>query len=271
MGRLHLVVLLCFCAITAYSQISSQVEIPPQCTEQKPVSCEELKKIDPSQVHPPVPINMPRVPMPADLGLETKGGKCRVSVIIDATGMPQDAHLLYCTDRGFGPASVAGVMRYRLKPATIPDGRPIPVMIRVDVVYSGYYPPREDEPPTKADAQFVLLPDGVSPRVLANGVYTLSKSFAPPNSPPAMTKFANKGFGLAAFDSDAGVGCVAELTINAKGKASDALIRSCDKPQLEDSALKSLLNSKFKPAVMNGKAVTVRGRVHLQFEGYGKD
>jgi hypothetical protein len=209
--------------------------------------------------------------MPADLGLEKKGGKCRVSVVVDPGGNPQNAQLLHCTDRGFGPASVAGVMRYKFKPATIPDGRPIPVRISVDVVYSGYYLPREDEPPTKAAARFILLPDGVSPRVLAHGVYTLSKSFGTPNSPPEMTKFANKGFGLAAFDFDAGVGCVAELTINAKGKASDALIRSCDKPELEDSALKSLLNSKFKPAMMNGKAVPIRGRVRLEFQGYGKD
>jgi hypothetical protein len=57
------------------------------------------------------------------------------------------------------------------------------------------------------------------------------------------------------------------LTISTKGKAADPQIKHCERPELEKPAVESLLNSEYKPGMVNGKAVPMRASLHLEYGG----
>lgn len=63
--------------------------------------------------------------------------------------------------------------------------------------------------------------------------------------------------------------CQVLLTIDSKGKPSNAQVLKCDKSSLDQVAIDSLMESKYKPAKLNGKKVSVRAAVVLVYEGFG--
>ena len=59
--------------------------------------------------------------------------------------------------------------------------------------------------------------------------------------------------------------CDVLLTISEKGKASEPKVAHCNRPELEKPAVESLLKSDYKPGMVNGKAVPMRGSIHLNY------
>jgi len=86
---------------------------------------------------------------------------------------------------------------------------------------------------------------------------------------PKISEFVSKGFAAAAMFAPDGTACRLLLTIDSKGKPSNAQILKCDKPSLDQVAIDSLMQSKYKPAKLNGKKVAVRAEVVLVYEGFG--
>jgi Gram-negative bacterial TonB protein C-terminal len=244
-------------SITAHAQVTPSSDQPT--------------KVDPKDVHRPVPIVTPEAQMPEEARRRNLTGICLISLIVDAYGEPQHPRIVRCTDPIFADNSLAAVMKYKFKPAVTSDGKAVPVMISIEVhfKFSGIQPAGNDEPPTAIRYTFAAPPGANSTGPDVNGVYQLTQSFASPNAPPKMVQFVSKGFGTAALPFPDGVACDVVLTIDAKGKPSDAQVSHCDKPMLENSAIESLLKSKYKPAMLNGKAVPVRATVRLAYAGFG--
>jgi hypothetical protein len=187
-------------------------------------------------------------------------GRCRGSITVDVRGMPQDIKLIRCTDPSFQASSLAAVGQYRFKPAMTPDGKPIPVKINVEISYhmdGG----RDSGPPIRY--RFSTPPGTTTSEPGPDGVYSLTQSA----TPPTMVKFTDERYGEAAFPLEGNGDCDILLTINAKGKASDAVVTHCEQPSLEKPAVQSLLKSHYKPGSVNGVAVPIRTSIHLEYGG----
>ena len=238
---------------------------------QDSASSPQPAKNDPKQVQAPVPIESPEAQVPEEAQRRHLTGVCVVSLIVDANGQPQNPHIVRCTDPMFVDSSLAAIRKYRFKPARRLDGTPVPVMVSIDITYKLKTNDRalgSEEPSTRVRYDFSTPAGITSAEPDGIGVYPFTKAFDPPNSPPRMVEFVSKGFGRAALPFPDGVACDVLLTIDAKGKPSGARISRCDNPVLEKPAVDSLLKSKYKAGLLNGKAVAVRVNVRLAYEGF---
>ncbi len=224
------------------------------------------RKEPPRKVHAPVPVLTPDAEFPAEARNSGKEGLCDVSLIVDAKGMPQNPKVIRCTNRVFAENSLIAVQKYRFKPAQTADGKAIPVTITVEVNFRlhGGALTNVQQPPVSIAYVFLSPPGMETEEPDRNGVYPLSKRLVSPK----MIEFANKGFGDAALSLPEGVGCHIVVTIDITGKASDAQVSECDKARLEKPAIESILHSRYKPATLNGKAVSVRMTVQLTYNGF---
>jgi len=223
-------------------------------------------KESPRKVHAPIPVFTPDAEFPAEARNSGKEGLCDVSLMVDAKGMPQNPRIIRCTNPIFADNSLIAIQKYIFKPAQTPDGNPVPVMITVEVNFRlhGAALLKGQEPPVSIAYEFLSPPGMKGQEPDGNGVYPLSKQL----ESPKMIEFANKGFGDAALSLPEGVGCRIVVTIDAKGKASDAQVSECDKARLAKPAIESVLHSRYKPAMLQGKAVNIRVTVHLTYKGF---
>lgn len=220
-------------------------------------------------VHPPVPTFMPEAQIPDKARFEHRTGGCLISLIVDAKGIPQDPQVVSCSDPMFGPNSVDAVRQYRFKPAVqIADGQPVPVKVEIAVVFRHYDRNNRTAPslpPAQIRYGFASPPgmDSLGPD--SKGVYPLAQQM----EAPKMKAFASEEFEEEAMLFPDGVTCHALLTLSAKGKAVSAQVLDCDHPLITPRVVDSLLQSKFKPARLNGKAVPVRMTVLLAYAALG--
>lgn len=221
-------------------------------------------RFDPKTMRAPVPLFTPEAQMPDEARQSGKQGMCLMALTIDLKGVPKYPYVAGCSDPIFAANSLAAGTKYRFKPAETMDGKPIEVMVALEVRYSMGTSPWTG----KLEAQIrygLFSPPGMtSLGPDAGGIYPLSKQM----EPPRLTTFVDKGFGSAAL-APRGIGCHAVLTIDGQGKPSDVNITDCDRADLQKPAAESLLESKYKPAMLNGKAVAVRVKIHIIYDGFG--
>jgi TonB family protein len=85
----------------------------------------------------PVPILQSEA-MYTDAARKAKiNGSCRISLIVDPQGMPQNLHVLRGLDPGLDQNALYAVGRYRFKPA-MRDGEPIPVRLEIELNFRLY-------------------------------------------------------------------------------------------------------------------------------------
>jgi hypothetical protein len=194
-------------------------------------------------------------------------GLCLVLMIIDTKGMPQDIKVGRCLDSSLEQSSLTAAAKYRFRPATTKEGKPIAVRIGVWIHFYRLYGPlgsnwyEGDYQPPPVRVTFTSPPGITSSEPGADGVYPLTKT----NTPPTMTTFSNEGYGQIAFYTAGDDTCNIALTISAKGKPSDPQVIHCDKTALEKPAVASLLKSQYKAGRVNGKAVPMRASVRLEY------
>ncbi len=232
-------------------------------------SQEPIYSFDPTVVHSPVTIQAPASEMPDQARRQQLDGLCAVTIVVDRKGLPQDPRMVRCTDPIFAEASLEAVKKYRFVPAkTVADNKPVLFSMHIEISYGpNLNPVSLPRPHTRIGFLVGSQPTPSGPD--GNGIYTLSRGFDPPNSFPQILRFANEGFGRAAFSLKDGAGCVAALTIDETGHATDAQVTKCDDASLENPVLRSLRKSQYSPAVLNGKPVPVRASVHVVCEGFG--
>jgi TonB family protein len=248
MRRLWMIALsLAVLAIPGHSQQAAQ-------QTDAPVPADQLAA---KKINPPSPIKTVEAEFSDEAKRKHIDGVCLVSLIVDAQGNPQNARIIHCTDSSFEESSLDAVKQYRFNPAATQEGKPIPVMIHVEIHY--HLDRNNSNSPIRLG--FSSPPGMISADPSANGVYPFTKFL----TSPSMTRFSDEGYGPAAIAARGKGGCDIVLTINAKGKASDPVVIHCETPALEKPAVDSLLRSKYKPGSVNGKAVAIRASVHLEY------
>jgi hypothetical protein len=189
-------------------------------------------------------------------------GLCVVSLLVNVSGVPEDIKLVRSSDPSFIANSFEVVKQYRFKPATTQERAPVAVRLLVEIHYWSTVGDGH-EWGKKISFEFSSPPGTLSSRPGADGVYPLTKIVAP----PVITKFSDKEYRSTTFLTDGNGACDIVLTISEKGKPSDPQVIHCQKTLLEKPAVESLLKSKFKPGMVDGKAVPVRASIHLEIIG----
>lgn len=223
------------------------------------------------KITPPELLSSVEAEYPDDARIKSLNGVCRISVIVDVQGNPQTPRIIHCTDSAFEQNSLSAVKQYRFKPAATQDGKPVPVMIHVQISYHLAKYPFERHlskghigPEISAPIQCSFIPQQGGASVPdSDGVYPLTRSV----TGPRVIKFSDMGYGLFAFAHEGNGACDIVLTISAKGNAADSQVTRCERPGLEKPAVESLLKSHYKPGMVNGKAVPMRVSVHLEYGG----
>ena len=107
----------------------AQQNMPPTDV---PVPADKLVQM---KISRPQPLNNVEASFSDEAREKRINGRCLASITVDVRGMPQDIKLIRCTDPSFQASSLAAVGQYRFKPAMMPDGKPIPVKINVEISY----------------------------------------------------------------------------------------------------------------------------------------
>jgi hypothetical protein len=188
-------------------------------------------------------------------------GRCIASVTVGVNGMPQNIKLIRCSDLDFATEFLDALAKYRYRPATTPEGKTVSAVIEESISIN--FNNSHISPPMPVRYGFNSPPDTASRKPGVDGVYPLTKVA----TPPALTKFSDKGYIDAAFPFVGNGACDIVLTIRAKGKPSDPKVTHCERPALEKPAVESLLHSKYKPGSMNGVEVPMRVSIHLELGG----
>lgn len=235
--------------------IPSQAQEPPQNGD----SDLQVQKLDTKAgMHPPKAIYQPEAEYSPEARKKQIDGKCLISMIVDAQGMPQRVHVVRCSDATFAQPSLASTSRYRFKPALTADGKAVAVVISIEVNFR-IDGAREIVDPIRSG--FGSPPGITSPEPDAMGVYPLMKGM----DIPAFIRYYDKGYGAMAFSLEGKSPCEVVLTIDAKGKPLDAVVSKCEPVGLGAAAVKSLMASKYKPGKFNGKEVPVRTLIHIEY------
>jgi hypothetical protein len=178
----------------------------------------------PTDANAPVPadqfsskmINPPRLlnPVDPDCSVEARSGRCLIALTVGVNGALQEVKLVRCTNPSFEKCSLETASKYRFKPATTKEGKPVSTTISVEFNH------RKDSNdfPMPVRWGFSSPPGITTIDPGADGVYPLTRK----SVPPVITGFVDSGYGNAAFLSPKGNGaCDIVLTISIKGKASD--------------------------------------------------
>jgi hypothetical protein len=209
-------------------------------------------------MHPPKATYQPEAEYSPEARQKHIDGKCLISMVVGINGLPQDVHVIRCSDRLFAQPSMASTTKYKFRPATKADGNPVAVEIFVEVDFR-IDGAREVVDPIRSG--FATPPGVTSSEPDTNGIYPLTKI----ETAPTFVMYKDQGYGTLAFSAKGRSVCEVILTIDVKGKPSHPAIYHCDRDGLAEPAMKSLLASKYKPAIKNGEPVSVRALVHLEY------
>jgi hypothetical protein len=237
-------------------------------------------------VVPPELISSEPAEYPDDARLRQIDGLCSMSLVVGIQGIPQDIHVLHCTDPSFDESSVNAISQYRFKPALTQDGRPIaatvaPLVLQYHVARHGLgFHSREggdrnliifDRWMSKAGVYRELIapvhPDfialqGGSASPGSDGTYPLTASA----TAPSVIEFAEEGYAALAFTHEGNSTCDVMITVDAKGRPFDPRVIHCERPELEKPAIESLVKSTYKPGYVNGKQAPIRAMIHLYYD-----
>jgi len=250
------VALMSFCLLLA-QPCASMSQSSPDKQADVPVAHSKM-----TSIRTPVPLNSVEAEFPLEARATRDSGKCIVKTIVDAQGIPQAPAIVRCSDPIFEKNSLEAVKKYRFHPARNQNGVPVPVMVTVEVNFS--FIESSTEPLTQIKYILQTPPGVTSADADANGVYPFTNVI----EQPKLTDFSNQGFIEAAEIFPGGAACDLLFTITSKGKVADPQILHCDKENLEQPAIASLLKSRFRPGKVQGKKVAVRTVIHLSFGGF---
>jgi len=269
----------------------SQASIVAATQPATPKSDEPLKfeQLAAKHITPPELMSRENSEYPMDASSQQLGGLCLVSMLVNIQGTPEKIRIVHCTDASFEASSMEAAKTYRFKPALTEEGKPIPVAIASVFEYhvvkyalslrlilnAPWIPDSRlnlDTRPGKAEVKHELsklirygfIPQQGGPSIPdSDSVYPLTRAV----TGPRLTQIADEGYGSAAFFNDGDSACDIVITISAKGKAFDPQVTRCERPELEKPAIKTLLKSSYKPGLVKGRDVSMRGTIHLNYDG----
>lgn len=89
-------------------------------------------------VTPPVVVHAPEAEFPPESKAKRVETVCLVSVVVDASGLPGNTHMLRPVNAAYEAQALNAVERYRFKPAVKDGKEPVPVMITVEINFRPY-------------------------------------------------------------------------------------------------------------------------------------
>ena len=199
-----------------------------------------------------------------------RNGICYVSLIVSTAGVPEDVHVLRCSEDVFAQPSLDSVTQSRYKPAT-KHGQPVAVRI----VYTSEYHlgfgaagvnfcAGEKDSASRLHYSFGSPPGANLAVAEDQGAVPLVGGVVA----PSFTKFSDQGFCKAAVFEGGLADCDFLLTVLPTGKPSGVSLLHCNVPGTEKVALESLLQSHFSPGTSNGSTVPVRVALQLKYEDH---
>lgn len=214
-------------------------------------------------MHAPSVIDHPEVEFPEQARQRGIGGKCSIALVVDTSGRPRDVRVVRSSDPAFAPTCLRSMSETKFKPATAADGTPVAVEIHTVLAFH-----REGSVWPIDPIRYAFgSPSGVlSTSPDTKGVYPLTKVV----SRPELGKFVDKGYGDLGFQAEGKSPCEVLLTVSSNGKPSDAKVIKCEREELEEPVVLSLMASKYKPGSVNGKPVAVRAKIHVEYGDFAR-
>jgi Gram-negative bacterial TonB protein C-terminal len=186
-------------------------------------------------------------------------GTCYFAVVVDTNGIVRNVRAIQCFDPPLISRAVQAIKKHPFAPAHR-NGATVMVLITVSVKFESH-----DGFPLAPGITYAMVtpPETKSCAPDLDGAYPLTRQIYP----PGFSRFAEGTFSkvdLSRFEDST---CKVLLTIDAKGRPSDARVMSCGHAELEQPAINALMHSRYEPGLLHGrKRVPVRVLVKLFFQ-----
>jgi TonB family protein len=180
--------------------------------------------------------------------LKSKSGGLSVwSVVISADGTPADAHLVEPLGASFDAAAIDAINQSKFETGNL-NGKPVNVHIAVAVPFRyGKYP--------------AVPVVGIIERDLDPG----DKHRRPANADPAMIHLASPSFSTDAIKPRYQGPSLVSVLVGEDGVPSDARILRALGMGLDEKAIGAVLRCRFRPAMKNGRPVSARISIAVNF------
>ncbi len=189
-------------------------------------------------------------------------------LIVDAHGKPQQVKIVRCVEPSLEQPTLDAVRQYKFKPAVDKDGKPVPVMMSVEVQYhliDGHKPAPfcdfGDTGVSPVRTSTLPPPDPAGAQPNGDGVYSLTKQMMAPSP----REFSDQGFCKAARTVKDDVGCVGLLDLDEKGRVSKIESMKCSVANVEEPLTKTLEKSPFQPCYLDGNRIPVRFALAVKY------
>lgn len=263
--RKCLALLLCACGSTLAQQANQPAQ---QSTEASPApDSAPLAKIG-NGVKAPSLISKVEATYSDEAREKHVEGACLTRLIVDSDGKPQRVKIVRCVDASLEQPTLDAVRQYKFKPAADKDGKPVPVMMSVEVQYhliDGHKPALfcEDGDTGNSPVRTSTLPppDSSDPQPNGDGVSSLTKQMMAPSP----RDFSDQGFCKAARALKDDVGCIGIVDLDAKGKVLKIESMKCSSAEVEEPLTKTLEKSPFQPCYLDGNRIPVRFTLAVKY------
>lgn len=160
-------------------------------------------------------------------------GSVLVGMIVNSQGVPENVHVIRGVGMGLDENAVLAVRQYRFRPA-IEDGKPVPVLVNVEVNFQTFQPPK-----SAASAQI---------------------------QPPQLTEKQDPVFTSAAKQLRYTATSLVHITVKEDGTVVDPyVIRPADLG-LDEEALRAVGHYRFKPAIRDGAPIRSEIQIEVHFQ-----
>ncbi len=195
------------------------------------------------EVVPPVPIYKVSPTHPEPLYSKAIEGEAVILVTVDMFGSVRDAEVESATHEEFGPAALQAATEWVFEPATL-DGMPIEIRVKLPFAFDITF---EHKMNVEMGREiFVELKGPIIPSSELDK--TPLPSYVPPFSNFYPESFRSTGKSAAVN---------LEFVISPKGEVLNPRILSITTEGFEEAALKAVSSMKYRPVMVDGKAVYV--------------
>ncbi|MGA2889132.1 MAG: energy transducer TonB [Terracidiphilus sp.] len=257
-----LLILLILAAGTAWAQqeLAPSTDDGPLTVKPVPVEPDKdgVYTAGPGIVSPSV-LKQASAAYPADASAEAVNGICILSLVVGADGVPTNIEVVTTHGAAFDAAAINAIKQSTFEPGTF-DGKPVPVRIYARTRFFG------DRRPAVTRIMEFNIPGGGFSHSL-RGADWPPHSIPPRNydQPPFVIHWASPEFSdQARREKFQGVVLVSVL-INEEGMPADPRVERSIGHGLDENALKSILQCRFKPAMKDGKPVATRIMMEVSF------
>jgi len=236
--------------LAANTSASTRQKITPN---QKPVvdeAGEPLRKIG-GHVMAPVAIHMENATFSNEARDAKFSGLVTVQLIVNTRGLPESVHVIRGVGMGLDEKAVEAVRQYRFRPA-MEDGKPVPVLLNVEVNFQFLPTLKKTKVPLTAEA---------------NQVLQVSRNVIGEIHPPQLLAKADPVFPDAVKNLQYSARSTVGIRIKEDGSVVDPFIVQPAGLGLDEEALRAVAQYRFKPATReDGTPVSVQLNIEVNFQ-----